>query len=333
MGRSSTSHDVARLAGVSQPTVSRALSGAAGISERTRRRVQEAAAALGYVPSERGRTLSTRRTRRIGIVSADLMNPFYPELVEPLRRELQARGYRAVLIPELDDSDAALRSLADGALDGVVFTTAQLGATLPLRLQQLGVPAVLVNRELESRTLDAAVIDNVRGGALVATLMADLGHRRIGAVFGPDSASTSQQRERGLRDELAGRDIVIAPRLVRRGPFTFEAGHAATLELLALPEPPTAIFYANDVLAVGGLNALHARGLSPGTDMTVVGFDDIAMAGWDMFQLTTVHSDCGALARTAVALVTNRVEQVGQESQRVVLQPAVVRRGTHGPAH
>lgn len=327
--RPPTSHDVARVAGVAQPTVSRALSGAKGVSAATRRRVLAAAEEIGYVPSEAGRSLRTRSARRIGIVAAELTNPFYPELVEPLRAELDAQGFRAALITDHDENPVVLSGLVDGSLDGVILTTALLDSRLPAQLHDRGLPVVLVNREIDGADADRCVVDNQAGARAVAELLADLGHTRVGAVMGPRGTSTGRDREAGFRSGLRRRGVGLPAGLVRRVPFTHDAGHAAMLELLDLADPPTAVFCGNDVVALGAFDAALRRGVRVPEELTLIGFDDIAMAGWQAFRLTTVRVDLTVLATTAVRLLLQRIADPARLPERVVLQPELVLRDSH----
>jgi LacI family transcriptional regulator len=333
-----TSFDVARLAGVSQPTVSRALRGEQSVAAETRRRVEEAAAALGYVTSHLGRGLATRRTRRIGVVAAELTNPFYPHLVGPLHDELERAGYRSVLYVERGDDPLTVRELADGSLDGVVLTTAPLESTLPQSLAERGVPFVQVNREVDGVVADAVVVDNVRGAKLLADLLLDLGHERIGAVFGPTWASTGRDREHGFRRALADRGRELPDSLTLHGPFGFEEGKRGLQSLLGTDDPPTAVFCGNDVLALGALDEAARRGLRVPDDLTVVGFDDISFASWARFDLTTVRCDLARLAAVGIELLLKRItgrrdkhgDSHAEYHQRVVLPVEVVLRGSHG---
>jgi LacI family transcriptional regulator len=326
-----TSFDVARLAGVSQPTVSRALRGEPSVAPETRRRVEEAAAALGYVTSHLGRGLSTRRTRRIGVVAAELTNPFYPHLVGPLQRELELAGYRSVLYVERGDDALTVTELADGSLDGVVLTTVSLQSRLPQSLTDRGVPFVLLNREVDGVVSDAAVVDNVRGASLMADLLVELGHVRIAALLGPGWTSTGRDRERGFRKALAAHGLDLPDGLTVHGPFGFDEGRDGLTELLNRGGPrPTAVFCTNDVLALGALDAAARRGLGVPDDLTIVGFDDISLASWAYVDLTTVHCDLSRLAAVAVDLLLKRIASPEEYHHRVVLPVEIVRRGSHG---
>ncbi|MCU1478473.1 MAG: LacI family transcriptional regulator [Subtercola sp.] len=326
-----TSHDVAKLAGVSQSTVSRALRGLPGISEKTRLQIQRAAEMLAYVPSDAGRSLSTKRTRVIGVVSAELTNPFFPELVEPMRAEFERLGYRMLLIPDSSENPLEIDRLADGTLDGVILTTVVLGSQLPHRLAARKIPFVLANREIDGIQADTVVLDNQLGGKIVASLLADLGHEKVAAILGPADTSVGRDRGTGFQQGLSERRIALLPERVRNEPFTYSAGHKATIELLAAAEPPTAIFCGNDVIAFGACNAVASLGLIPGHDITIIGFDNIEMSDWDLFRITTVNGDLKGMAENAARLLIRRIASPDGAPERITLEPELILRATHAP--
>ena len=326
-----TSHDVARLAGVSQPTVSRALRDQAGVSAATRRKVREAARALGYVPSQAGRALSTQTTGRIGIVSAELTNPAYPTLLVPLHDALAEAGYRAILITDRGEQPVELEPLLDGSLDGVVLTTTERHSSLPHELARRGLPFVLLNRVVDGATTDTVVADNRAGAAAVADLLVELGHRRIGAVMGPETTSTGEGRHRGFLDRLAELGIPLNPHHLLRRPFAEASGRQGLEALMALDPAPTAVFCGNDVIALGACNGARSLGLRLPEDLTVVGFDDIPMAAWDTFALTTVRTDLARMAQTAAAQILHRIQAPESPARTVVLPTSIIRRRTDGP--
>lgn len=327
-----TSRDVARLAGVSQPTVSRALSNAPGVSPETRQRVQQAAEALNYTPMHSGRTLATRRTRRVGIVAAELANPYYPALVGPLHDELERAGYRTILITDGQQNPPDMESLFDGSVDGVLLTTSERTSRVPLELSRRGIPYVQVGREVEGVESDTAVVDNRQGSTKVAEFLVELGHRRIAAVFGPNATSTGLERARAFGDTLARLGVVLRPDQTVMGKFDYSTGYAALQQIMATDEPPTAIFCASDVLALGVLNAAHRQGVGIPEDISVVGFDDMPMAGWDLFSLTTVSANLSALATAACQMLLHRLEHPDSPFRRSVISVDLVLRTTHAPA-
>lgn len=332
MAMTVTSRDVARLAGVSQPTVSRALRGDPKVSEQTRLVVSRAADALGYVPSEAGRSLVTRVSKRIGVVVSDLTNPFYPYLIAPLHDELETHGYRMMVFTERSDNQMAASQLLTGSIDGAVLLTSVIGSPLPAELSRRGLPFVFLNRESGEGIGDAAVVDNVAGGRLAAARLAELGHRRIAGIFGPENTSTGRDRKLGFLLGLADAGIGLAPENIKQGPFDFEAGATALREILQRDsaELPTAVFCGNDVVAIGVLNAALSVGLRVPEDLSVIGFDDIPLASWESFQLTTIGHDLNAMAASAARLLVARLEPRGRDEplQRVVMPPQFIERRT-----
>ena len=331
-----TGHDVARAAGLSQSTVSRALRGDPRVAASTREHVLAVAQELGYVPSALGRNLSSRTTRTIGMVVTDISNPYYPNLIAPLHDELAALDYRMVLLTEQlpADGDAAqgLAGLIDRGIDGAVLTTSTLDGDVPRQLAAWGLPFVFLTREVDGAVGDSAVVDNALGASLIAAEVARMGHRRIAAIFGPPDTSTGRDRERGFRAGLAAAGIELAADAVRHGGFVVEAGHAAMLELMALEDRPTAIACFNDLVAIGALNAARERGLRVPEDVSITGWDDLPMAAWAICRLTTVHQPMGEMARAAARLLVERIEGVATgPPRRVVFEPRLVLRATLGP--
>lgn len=320
-----TSHDVARLAGVSQSTVSRALRGEAGIAAATVARVQAAAEALNYAPSETGRALSTRRTWSVGIFAGELTNPFYPELVEPVRHFLAEKGYRSILLDDLPTKER----IVHGVMDGAIVTSAVTGCSVVSQLVEAQMPFVLANRTLDAVVADACHADNETGGALAARFLLELGHTRISALFGPRDTSTGREREHGFRTELAKVGMTLPAHLGAHCDFTEREGHAAAMRLLDLSEPPTAIFCANDVVAFGALNAARDARREVGKNLTVIGFDDIAMSAWQTIGLTTIGYDFALMAEQSVSLLDRRITDPSADSRIDVLPVRVIERGTH----
>ncbi len=323
-----TSHDVARLAGVSQPTVSRAMRDQWGVSASTRRRVREAARTLGYVPIQAGRTLSTQTSGRIGIVSAELSNPFYPAIIEPVHDELARLGFRTILVTDRGHEPVELEPIIDGSLDGVILTTTDLTSRLPYELHRRGVPFVLLNRDTYEANYDACVVNNTRGVWDLAKLLLGLGHRRIGAIFGPDTTSTGLERRTGFAQALERLGASLPNSLTFSGNFSSTTGSQGFQYLW--DSKPTAIFCGNDVIALGAMSAAVALRVRIPEDVTLVGFDNIPMASWNMFGLTTVGVSFEEMAITAVGLLTQRIEDTERAVQRVTMEPQLTLRSSHG---
>lgn len=325
-----TSHDVARLAGVSQTTVSRALRGQANVPSTTREKVVKAAEALGYVPNQLGRSLATQATRRIALV-ADLENPLFPTLLTPVHDALTEQGYQTLLFTDHTGRTAGLEGLFDSSVDGAILSTATLGSSLPYELARAGIPFVYLNRLNELVERDSIGADDLGGSALAARLLLDLGHREIGVLLGPESTSTSRDRQAGFFGELATAQIAVPPRWTARTQFSQETGLEAFRTVMALDRRPTALFCANDWVAIGALNGAREAGIRIPDELTIVGFDDLPVAAWATFDLTTVHNPITSSATIAASLLLDRLRSGPDAPVRHITSPThLVLRGTHG---
>jgi len=321
-----TSHEVARLAGVSQATVSRALRDDSRVSDTTKQRVRDAARALGYVRSELGRGLSTRATRRIALV-VELENMLYQVLLGPIHDELLDRGYRMVLLAERGDGELAER-LLDRSVDGAVLMTARLSSSLPSQLAARELPFVFLNRTGGLAEAPSVTADNLGGARAAAELLIGLGHTRIGAIVGPADTSTARDREAGFRSALGESGLALPDRRVFRREFDHQSGRDGLDALLDTDDPPTAILCASDFIAVGVLNRALERGVAVPDDLAVVGFDDLDMASWPVFRLTTVHLPLRDMARRAATMLVERIADPRAGDQRVY-PTRIVLRNTH----
>ena len=321
-----TSFDVARLAGVSQPTVSRALRDSDKVSEKTKARVRQAAAALGYAPNAIGRALALGHSTRIGLVVTDLHNHFYGHVIPHLHSELSRHGYELVLVTEASETAPIAEQIVANGLSGVVLTTTAVDSTLPGRLRDRNLPFVYFNRTAPSVESSSVTVDPEPGMNALVEEIGRLGHRHVGAVFGPRSTSTGEIRESVLRGLLDEHDLRLRRQDVRHGPFDFDTGFEACLELLDLDEPPTVLVCANDVVALGAMNAAAQRGVDVPDYLSIVGFDDLPTSSWPLVQLTTVAYDLAEMSRAAGRLVIELVTNPRAPFEHVVLSTSLVRR-------
>jgi LacI family transcriptional regulator len=326
-----TSRDIAREAGVSQPTVSRALRGDPRVAPATTALVQTTATRLGYVPDAAAQTLITRRTGTVAVVVADITNPFYPELVEALHDELGRATYRTVLLNERTDARGVDTLMRAGAVDGAIVATATLDERTRALLTDERAPMVQIVREVDGVDRDAVVSDNRGGAGLAAELLVRLGHQRIGLVSGPLDTSTARDRDAGFEAALGRLGLRLDPDLRRRGEYAHHTGHQWCLELLDAPEPPTAIFCGNDVIALGALDAARRRHVAVPGALSILGFDDISLAGWESFRLTTVRQPLAEMAHAAVRALVRRIEGDDAPPRRTVFPTELIQRATTGP--
>jgi LacI family transcriptional regulator len=328
--RAATSIDVAELAGVSQPTVSRALRDDPRVAGETRDRVRRAAATLRYVPSQRGRALATRKTDRIGVVVSSLANPLDSQLLDLVQGGLAAAGLHMIVFTDGDEELGPGR-LLDGSIDGVILTTAGLDSELGNELRARELPLVMLGHHTDAHNVDVCAADNVGGAALAADELAALGHSQIGAIFGPSATSTGRDRRRGFSEALAGHGLELRAEAVREGPFSYDFGRAALAELMSLEAPPTAVFCGDDTIALGAINLARALDLKIFEQLSLIGFGDIALAGWELFALTTVSQNLALLTDLAVQRMRLRLDAPQSAPARFKVRTELVRRSTHGP--
>lgn len=306
-----TLSDIARLAGVSRSAASRALDRQAPSNSAGAKRVRAIAAEHGYVPNAWAANLRRKRSGLIGVVVPRLTDTIMAMLYEALVVECEGRGLRATVVTTGDEPRRELelgRSLVAQRVDGLILTTARTDGSDPLltELREQGVPHALALRS--DGVSPCAAVDDVLGGRIATEHLLDHGHRRIAFVGGPRYASSSSGRERGYRQALESAGVEVAPELVLESNFSMEAGADAGRRLLALAEPPTAVFTANDSLAVGLLAVAQRRGLRVPAELSVVGYNDTRLASNLAVPLTSVRVDFTHLARDAMDLLTTRGE-------------------------
>ena len=303
-----TSRDVAAAAGVSQATVSRVLLGSTRVTEATRNKVLAAMAGTGYTPNAVARAMKTQRTGTVGVVVARITNPYYPELIQALSSELGLADQRMVLwTSEGTGALSAIQAIRQGMVDGVIFTTAT-EESAPLReALNRGAPVVTLNRSVEGLGCDQVTSDNWHGSRSVAQYFVDSGHERIGFIGGPAGPSTSREREEGFRSGLQTSGLPLEGQLTRHGDFSHADGRRLMRELLSVGDPPTAVFCVNDLTALGALDGARSVGAGVPGDVWVAGYDDIPMAAWDAFDLTTVRQPVSAMSALAVQLLMRRM--------------------------
>jgi len=329
-----TSRDIARIAGVSQATVSRVLQNRGNVEESTRQRVLQALQDTGYVPNLQARAMRMRRSGLVGVVTGRITNPFYPELLDGLAQALARADLRMALwaSDEQASSAVAVQAIQGGAADGLIFTTATPDDPALKQAVTQRLPIVLVNRSIAGFTCDQVTSDNVGGGRLVADYFLAHGHTDVAIVGGNDLISTGRERREGFVGAFAERGIRIPADRQPECDFTHDAARSVGLELLGSDSPPTAVFCVNDLVAFGVQDAAHRLGIAMPDDLWVAGYDDIPMASWDRIDLTSVRQPIESLARVAVETLVKRINNPDEpyEHRRFGAELAV--RGSTGGA-
>lgn len=325
-----TSVDVANKAGVSRSAVSRVFTPGASVSKSTEDKVRAAATSLGYRPNVLARSLITGRSRIIGLVVAYLENLFYPEAIERLSKSLQEQGYHVLVFMASNDHAATQKvidELLDYQVDGIIAASVGLSNDLTQRCDDLGIPVVLFNRRQEGNRLPSVTSDNVQGGRKLADFLIQGGHEKIAYIAGWEGASTQIDRERGFTEGLAA----AGRKLFRRGlgNFNFETTKTAAREMFSGSDIPDAVFVANDHMAFAVMDVLRFElGLRVPDDVSVVGYDDVGLAAWPSYDLTTVRQPANQMVAETISILMNRISTGLNTPQSVALEGPLMIRGS-----
>jgi LacI family transcriptional regulator, galactose operon repressor len=335
--RSATLRDVAERVGVHLSTVSRALDPRTRhlITPELAERILQAAGQLQYRPNAMAYSLRTRRSRSVGVLIPDITNPIFPPIVRGLEDVLAPLHYVTLIVNTDNDPDKAAEAVAklqSRGVDGLVVACATRHDPMIARLLAEHLPVVVVNRTSDLPGLGGVIHDEARGMAAVVAHLVGLGHRRLGHTAGPDMLSTGAGRLAAFRAALACHGLPKQPSLiVQAAAFTEEEGRRCAGLLLDQPRPPTAIVGGNDLLALGAVQALRARGLGCPDDVSVTGYNDMAFVDRLEPPLTTVRIATYEAGRRAGRLILEQIE--GKASAPVEILPVeLIVRGSTGPA-
>jgi LacI family transcriptional regulator len=318
--------DVAREAQVSLKTVSRVVNHEGGVRPDTAARVATAIAALGFRRNDMARVLRQgQASRTIGLVIEDVANPFYSAITRAVEEVARKRGY--LLIAGSSDEDPAaerelLRLLCERRVDGLLVVPAGGDHRFLIPELRMGTAAVFMDRPAGSLDADTILIDNVGGARRAVEHLLARGHRRIGMVGDAGTIFTATERRRGYVEAVAAAGIPVDEALLRLGSHDAVAADAAARALLALPDPPTAIFAGNNRITIGALRAIRAS--RPGT--ALVGFDDFELA--DLLSITVVAHSPAEMGRQAAELLCRRLDGDRSPPQRIVLPTRLIPRGS-----
>ena len=321
--------DIARRAGVSHSTVSRALADSPLVNIETKARIQELSREMGYTPSAIARAMSTRRTRTVGLVVTTIADPFVAEVVRGIEETALDRGYSVILCNSTGDPErevAAVRALREKWVDAVIVTASRVGSFYA-ELTEVRVPVVLINNQQAGEYSFSVRNDDLYGGQLAGEYLAGLGHRSVAYIAGPEYATSSDMRLEGCRCALQSAGIAMPPAWIAHGDGLPGAGeHAASLWMQS-PNRPSAIFCYNDMTAMGALHAIKTNGLRVPDDVSVLGYDDIAAAPYLDPPLTTIAQTKYALGQVAMQMTLDLI--LDQEDVHdVLLEPRLVVRAS-----
>lgn len=324
-----TLKDVAERAGVSRSAVSRAYTDGASVSAKTREKVRKAAADLGYSPNVLASSLTTGRTKLIGLVSDNFHNPIFLQVFDLFTRRLQDRGLRPLLVNLSKETDPgnSVRMLRQYSVDAVIVASSTLPVSFAQAFHDAGVQVVhSFGRHTENPKIHIVGIDNMAAGKLAAETLIARGYRHIGMMAGPKNATSTQDRHAGFM-EVMGKHPEIATSCTFAAAYSFDAGRAEMARLLQ-GKRAEAYFCGDDVLSIGALSAAQSAGLSVPEDLGLLGVNDMEMAGWENINLTTIRNPIDEIVDASVDYVEAMLEGAEATPVARLFECQLVERGT-----
>ncbi|MDY7028777.1 MAG: LacI family DNA-binding transcriptional regulator [Spirochaetota bacterium] len=331
-----TVKDIANLTGVSTATVSRVLNGKPGVKPETRQRIVDLIKEVDYMPDFAARSMKTGKTFTIGMVVADITNPFYSEAAKTI--EFQARKHNYTLIlgntgNSTEEEQTIITAFQERHVDGFIIASSEMRDKKVQNVIRAGYPTILLHRKLEQDNVNYICCNEKAGVQLAMTHLHELGHRRISFISGPRQFSTGAERLKAFLKMSDTLGIEKGAFLIKEGGYNEQKTIQAVHELLALPEPPTAIFAANDFMAMQVLDIVLERGMRVPEDISVMGFDDIPLASHNSIRLTTIDVKIHSGAITAIEKLINLIDGIDPVNGpiQILLEPELKVRSSTGP--
>jgi len=328
-----TLEEIAKATGFSVPTVSRALTNNDyPVSPKTRKRILEVADAMGYQPNLSARSLRTDRTNTIGIIVDDLLSPFVPPIVRGIQDYLKSFDYLGLIVntdfdPTLEKE--AISMLVNRPVDGIIFVESFHAATSDV-LEQIKKPYVFVHRLFGSSVKNSVVPDDRYGAKLAVNHLAALGHRRIAYINGPAEWHSAKRRLAGYKEALEALGIGVDAALIQPGDWEFTGGYEAAKKLLELDTRPTAVFAANDMMALGAIYAIQDAALSVPEDIAVVGYDNRDFTSIFRPQITTVSMPVYEMGKASAELLLRQLKEGQKEEEEAKIKGQLLIRESCG---
>ncbi len=328
-------YEIAKEAGVSIATVSRVINHSGTVSEKSTKRVMDAVAKLNYVPSSAARNLSTSISTTIGVVVPDIEDPFFCHLLRGVTLAADEMHLKIMLFnsgESLEREHDILDSMRELRLRGIIITPVssvdEQTAHALQAFEDLGIPVVLLDREMENCDFDRVVTDDEDGVYRAVSALIGLGHRDIAIITGPCTTRPGQARLHGYTRAMEEHGLPLREEYIREGDFKTLRAYEQTMELLRLPQRPTAIFASNNMTTYGCLRAFHEQGLEMGKDIALMGYDDIPELGWLNYSLSVVGRDVPAMGEQAMRRLLQRFDTETQERVRNCLGTELIFRGS-----
>jgi DNA-binding LacI/PurR family transcriptional regulator len=331
MGAKITSLQVAKMAGVSQSAVSRVFSGASA-SPATTKKVKKAAKQLGYRPNVLARAMITGKSRIIGLIVAYLDNQFYPEALERLSNALQAQGYHILIFTVSNSTDGienVVQDLLDYQVDGIIAASVSMSSGLTELCVKAGIPVVLFNRGQPGSGLSAVTSANIKGATMATQALIDAGHTRIAHIAGWEGSLTGRDRQQGFEDAMAGADFT--PFAIIDGMYKRDVAAATARQLMTGETRPDAIFVGNDHMAFAVMDEIRTMGFSIPDDVAIIGYDDVPLASWPAYDLTTVRQPVNRMVEATIETLLSAINGQENYAQTIEIEGHLVQRGSSKP--
>lgn len=327
LNKAVTSNDVAKLAGVSQSSVSRTFNpnSQKTVNDEIAQKVMRAAQELGYVPNLLARSISSGESGIIGLVVGGQLGPFYLRVIDEFIIKVQELGKQCIVfkIPSEEELENIIEKVIQYHVEGVIVTASVMTKGMVETLRNNDIPIVLFNRYITTHNINIVYVNHMMGGKLAAEKMVDAGHNRIGYIQSLFGTTEEIEKKIGFITELRNRGVYAVAE--EESVFSYEGGREAGKRMLSLEEPPTAIFCASDLIAMGVVDVAKTEfGLRVPDDLAVIGYDDIDMASWDAYQLTTIRQPQEKAIELSVEILRDKIKNSGGKEVLKVLEPELI---------
>jgi len=328
-----TENDIAKMAGVSQTTVSRVLNDHPSVKDSTRQKVLSAIKEIGFTPDPIARSMVTNRTGTIGLIVGDISNPFYAETAKIIIGIARINGYDVILCDTDHDSDSLqkeIKMLLNRRVDGIMIASVNRWDTYVSELYKTGFPIILFNRTTDDSKLHSVILDNERGAQIAVSHLVNLGHKRISFISGPSKYSTFYQRLEGYKLALEKHYLPFTEEMVFHENLSYKEIEKFVRNIFSINDPPTSFFASSDHMAIFVMNAVARIGLKVPEEISIIGFDDIDISSNPYINLTTISQQKKKMAISALEILLSLIEneEPMKKPIQVTIAPELIIRGT-----
>jgi len=332
-----TIYDIAKKTGFSITTVSKVLNNYTDVSEKTKKTILKAVEEMGYFPSSYAQTLTTKKSWTLGVIFVEslgvgIKHPFFSAVIESFKQQVEKVGYDLLFVSNHlgDQKKSYLNHFQQRGVDGVIVVCTTKNHAEVEKIMESSLPTVVIDES--STKTNVIYSDNLQGSELAVDYLHGLGHRKIAHIYGHQDTFAGAERLRGFREVVKKRDLLIpSSYIVDGGFFSIDGGKKAMETLLALPEPPTAVYVAGDLMALGAIHAVKEQDLTVPNDISIIGFDDIEIVKHTEPTLTTIRQNTDLLGKEAADLLLNQIKNNEKEFQEIVVPVEIVERRSCGP--